>query len=460
MNPTPTVIVISDDESQSSDDYTTLPLHKVIKGEKDGNEAYENKLSELEDVDDDCLMLDGDPYKTDEQAKNVAVDEDDLLVTGETGQVACRDYPHSRHMCIKFPFGIALHTEHCDLCHCYVCDSPAPCPYWGTGLRSTDHCHATDAVKGWKTMRARLRKTKLDFLTKASTPPTNMAAASCHGQGQVGRATAVRAWTLAGNSVQMASSAAGHSQVSRPAAVQRFWSYVPVPMGYVPVQMTSLAPGHSQVGRPAAVRACSSSVPNTIGQCSTPRAMDIQYWRNGPMPPEPALGATPFPIFPQMIRAPLTNQMFHGSGALSTNQAAFGTNQVQKFVYHGTDYAMNHQRPWLGPMGYESDMQRTALSNEANIGSATSATEVYSQRNIYAPPHQMVPLGYDIGDFKNVGVSSTIRDVPLQQNVDSNAVPFQFIAPRCPWQSKVPRVGDQTTNATDSGEATFYGLPI
>jgi hypothetical protein len=38
-------------------------------------------------------------------------------------------------------------------CHCYVCDSPAPCLKWGNGLLPTDHCHATDKSETWKTLR-------------------------------------------------------------------------------------------------------------------------------------------------------------------------------------------------------------------------------------------------------------------------------------------------------------------
>jgi len=38
-------------------------------------------------------------------------------------------------------------------CHCYVCDSSAPCLKWGDGLSTTDHCHATDKSKTWKKLR-------------------------------------------------------------------------------------------------------------------------------------------------------------------------------------------------------------------------------------------------------------------------------------------------------------------
>ncbi|XP_039140477.1 uncharacterized protein LOC120277673 isoform X2 [Dioscorea cayenensis subsp. rotundata] len=101
--------------------------------------------------DDDCLVLESDPHKlvsvTNEKADGDESEE--LLVVGETGQVACRDYPHSRHLCARFPFSITSHESHCSLCHCYVCDSPAPCEYWGNGLLSSDHCHSTDKEARW-----------------------------------------------------------------------------------------------------------------------------------------------------------------------------------------------------------------------------------------------------------------------------------------------------------------------
>uniref|UniRef100_A0A0A9G059 Uncharacterized protein n=1 Tax=Arundo donax TaxID=35708 RepID=A0A0A9G059_ARUDO len=39
------------------------------------------------------------------------------------------------------------------MCHCYVCDSPAPCALWGKGTVLSDHCHATDKDAKWKKLR-------------------------------------------------------------------------------------------------------------------------------------------------------------------------------------------------------------------------------------------------------------------------------------------------------------------
>ncbi|KAM7527355.1 hypothetical protein LguiB_030765 [Lonicera macranthoides] len=111
----------------------------------------------IKDVDDDCVILDGDPDKPVEVENNPVGEFDDLLVVSEKGQVACRDYPHARHLCAKFPFNASPHESHCDQCHCYVCDSRVPCVHWGTGISSIDHCHATDKEEFWVLQRKSLR---------------------------------------------------------------------------------------------------------------------------------------------------------------------------------------------------------------------------------------------------------------------------------------------------------------
>ncbi|XP_027184012.1 uncharacterized protein LOC113782319 isoform X1 [Coffea eugenioides] len=109
--------------------------------------------------DDDCVVLEADPdapvaIENDKRED----DPDELLVVSEKGQVACRDYPHARHLCVKFPFNSTPHDRHCEQCHCYVCDSLAPCLHWSTGISSIDHCHATDKEEFWKSQRKSSRK--------------------------------------------------------------------------------------------------------------------------------------------------------------------------------------------------------------------------------------------------------------------------------------------------------------
>lgn len=44
-------------------------------------------------------------------------------------------------------------------CHCYVCDTLAPCLKWGAGISSSDHCHANDKTEVWKIQRKDLKRT-------------------------------------------------------------------------------------------------------------------------------------------------------------------------------------------------------------------------------------------------------------------------------------------------------------
>jgi len=107
--------------------------------------------------DDDCVVLDGDPDKAvtvaDEEGSVGDGCSDELQIVAEKGPIACRDFPHSRHLCSNLPFSTTSHVKHCVMCHCYVCDAPAPCKYWGNSMSANDHCHATDKEPKWKLMR-------------------------------------------------------------------------------------------------------------------------------------------------------------------------------------------------------------------------------------------------------------------------------------------------------------------
>ncbi|KAK2455209.1 GATA zinc finger domain-containing protein [Trifolium repens] len=158
----------SDDESDADSDVVIIhenkPPELKSKSSKDADDDDDD------DDDDDCVVLEGDP-----ENGVTSVDEEDstgsdeLVVVGEKGQVACRDYPHARHLCAKFPFSSTPHEMHCGQCHCFVCDSLAPCIKWGTGISSSDHCHAHDKTEVWKLQRK-------DFKRSLSSPlpaPTN-----------------------------------------------------------------------------------------------------------------------------------------------------------------------------------------------------------------------------------------------------------------------------------------------
>ncbi|KAJ6403657.1 hypothetical protein OIU84_011959 [Salix udensis] len=202
-----------DKENDDSDDVVIVGEYNPPKPKSKSKSS--NQVADIKfflDDDDDCVVLSGDPEKPVAAAADVCRNEadssddgDDVLVVGEKGQdqgwilsrkvkerkeikihelwrsllkpvtrgaskliiwgyltncaarlyteVACRDYPHPRHLCVEFPFGSTPHERHCQLCHCYVCDSIAPCVHWGTGFSTSDHCHATDKQESWKTQR-------------------------------------------------------------------------------------------------------------------------------------------------------------------------------------------------------------------------------------------------------------------------------------------------------------------
>ncbi|KAL8092933.1 uncharacterized protein LOC141689429 [Apium graveolens] len=141
------------------------------------NDSSENCGKEVEEDDDDCVILDGDPDKAgDVKFENVAVgdDSEELVFVGETGQVACRDYPHSRDQCAKFPFTSTPHEQHCNQCHCYVCDAPAPCLKWGTGISIGDHCHATGREDFWNLQRRSVKESHQSTVPVPEVQSTSM----------------------------------------------------------------------------------------------------------------------------------------------------------------------------------------------------------------------------------------------------------------------------------------------
>ncbi|GAV84177.1 hypothetical protein CFOL_v3_27621, partial [Cephalotus follicularis] len=147
------VVVVGEVKPKSK---SLKPKSKSLKPTVIKNVAFDHANGHGDDDDDDCIVLDADPEKLVPIIENDDVtDTDDLLIIGHKGQIACRDYPHPRHLCAKYPFTSSPHEKHCEQCHCYVCDSLAPCCHWGT-----DHCHATDKEETWKAKRKSFKLAK------------------------------------------------------------------------------------------------------------------------------------------------------------------------------------------------------------------------------------------------------------------------------------------------------------
>ncbi|XP_051210401.1 uncharacterized protein [Lolium perenne] len=70
---------------------------------------------------DDCVILDYDLHSTtamkDEKEGSVGDggSDEELQIVAEKGEVACRDFPHPRHLCSNMPFGTTSHQKHCTM---------------------------------------------------------------------------------------------------------------------------------------------------------------------------------------------------------------------------------------------------------------------------------------------------------------------------------------------------------
>ncbi|XP_044492506.1 uncharacterized protein LOC123216186 [Mangifera indica] len=177
-----------------------------------------SKSTVNDEDDDDCVVLDADPDKPVSADNNKASEgegegdgdgeEDDLVVVREKGQIACRDFPHPRHHCVKFPFSSTAHELHCDQCHCYVCDSVAPCAHWGSGVCDMDHCHATEKQEFWKSLRKNFRLQK-DTPVPVKVPDASLSTTFSHLNRIPPR-----------DIIQLASNCVPQNQLSRPGIVR------------------------------------------------------------------------------------------------------------------------------------------------------------------------------------------------------------------------------------------------
>ncbi|CAN6705161.1 unnamed protein product [Malus baccata var. baccata] len=139
--------------SSSAEDEDGSPIRHIV--------CVKNKVDvkRFEDA-EDCFILDFDPFEPVQSKLSVSdngggghAGSPDIAIVAEKGQVACRDYPHSRHLCLKFPFETTPHESYCELCYCYVCDSAAPCMLW-----KLSHCHAAAHIGDWKCKRMLMKQ--------------------------------------------------------------------------------------------------------------------------------------------------------------------------------------------------------------------------------------------------------------------------------------------------------------
>ncbi|GKV01679.1 hypothetical protein SLEP1_g14218 [Rubroshorea leprosula] len=229
-----------------------------VREVKPSKKSKPSKLrSQVFDDNDDCFVLNGDPRKPLDVSNEEEEDEDELQIVGQNGEIACRDLPHSRHLCAKFKFSSTPHEKHCELCHCYVCDTHAPCVYWGSGTSNTnDHCHATDEEERWNTLRKSFRTGKNAPMPVSNFPLTPPMEAAHLNDVPLSDVTHVAPRSTSQNQV---SSPVAQDQVSRPIPLNRVsWS---TPQNQVSRPITIPAGNfmpQNQISRSTTVHACSS----------------------------------------------------------------------------------------------------------------------------------------------------------------------------------------------------------
>jgi len=117
--------------------------------------------------DEDCFIVGFDPTEI-TNLKNLSLGEnsngvdEDVSILAQKGKVACRDYPHSRHLCGNKPFQNTPHESHCKMCYCYICEIPAPCKKWTNVSkdRSLNHCDASEDSEFWRTHKNQAKNSK------------------------------------------------------------------------------------------------------------------------------------------------------------------------------------------------------------------------------------------------------------------------------------------------------------
>ncbi|MBA0617737.1 hypothetical protein Godav_027159 [Gossypium davidsonii] len=235
MESSPIVFDISSDDDEATlaweepkgDDYDWLSevLEAVDKGLGDLDEVVvvgevnptkKSKSSNsvarkvVDEDDGDCVVLEGDPDKALSDVNDPQQDSDECLIVGQKGQegknktkllilyINCQSAAADLFVLSvrrKALFGDLVLSFRIDLgalkfsmhlmdallklqCHCFVCDTRAPCCYWGSGISTIDHCHATDKEEMWKTLRKTFRHGRTFPISLAKAPVTSYSTAT------------------------------------------------------------------------------------------------------------------------------------------------------------------------------------------------------------------------------------------------------------------------------------------
>ncbi|KAM7270810.1 hypothetical protein ACFE04_030024 [Oxalis oulophora] len=240
-------------------------------------------------------------------------------------QIACMDYPHPRHDCAKFAFSSTPHNKYCEQCHCYVCDSIAPCIHWGTGVSKVDHCHATDKEEIWKIKRKNFK------LMKDGTPQTSTYQHVPHSVKQSFHCSQVSPYTTINpglTSLQPVHvSRIAQSQASRPAIISPNQISRPTTISQNPISSSTAIP-RSQVSRPVIISPNQISRPTTISQnpISSPTAIPhSQVSRSTAIPHNHITRSTPIRPCSSMTKQGMPNTAIQYRSRHSVRASNYGS---------------------------------------------------------------------------------------------------------------------------------------
>ncbi|KAK1326531.1 hypothetical protein QJS10_CPA01g02918 [Acorus calamus] len=66
----------------------------------------------MEDNEDDCVVLDFNPFNL-VSKKNTLHNDEELSIISSKGPIANREWPHWRHLCDNLPFEMTSHEKCC-----------------------------------------------------------------------------------------------------------------------------------------------------------------------------------------------------------------------------------------------------------------------------------------------------------------------------------------------------------
>lgn len=229
-------------------------------------------------------------------------------------------------------------------CHCYVCDIPAPCAHWGTGVNRIDHCHATEKEEFWKSQRKTFRREKdAPLPVQVQVPDTSLS--------------------------------------------------LPLPLpNQTPardiIRLSSNSLPQNQVSRPAVIRGCSTTprltIPNMISQFRSQQSGQVRS-RNR----IPTRSVSQPPML--RVRGPgMFKRAAVAGGGLEGNQFVYGSSNIRSG--YGSQCSQNpaprgtsNDRidvSWAPRMNHDSfTYQSTSQTGMGNVFTSTvpSQTQVYSQ---------------------------------------------------------------------------------